>query len=382
MKSLRIFPIVTLLGCLGFSSGASAVIDNNAPVVKLRAPANGGCVEAGVTLNNCFTTTSSLISWIVNTRRPSVSTPLSVEIGPGQFDGFGLTSVGDISFRGSGSDKTTIGNNQLAISITNSNRLNFQDLKVTGGFPAPVYWTGGGSSTWTNVHLAGDLYAWTETGCNASTGRAKHYWFSSRFTSIGKGYLASCSENWFFGSEIAVEGPGLGGVKGLLVFGQPSFGISPEAHLYGSTIRVKPSPGTSFSPPTAGNECSGVVAVCVGLNGNVHIHGTGIDVIGNELPNDVAALVVGDGGEIHANQSAFNMSTAAGGKVIRILNGGGHVHAPYLWEHIPVAPLGSVTGADMTVVTTGTSDGQPHLVIYSTNCASKWYDAVDKACRP
>ena len=379
MKVLRIILAIATFCGLVFSVGASAVINPQAPIVTLRTT----CQEGAVTLDNCFTNMDTLISWVSGTRIPTASRPLSVEIGPGSFSGFNLNGVGDISFRGSGPDKTTIGREmQGAINIVNSHRLNFQDLKVTGGFPAPVYWIGGGSSTWTNVHLAGGLYAWTETGCNATTGRAKHYWFSSRLTSNGKGYLAACSENWFFGSEIAVEGPGLGGVKGLLVFGQPSFGISPEAHLYGSTIRVKPSPGTSFSPPTAGNECSGVVAVCVGLNGNVHIHGTGIDVIGNELPNDVAALVVGDGGEIHANQSAFNMSTAAGGKVIRILNGGGHVHAPYLWEHIPVAPLGSVTGADMTVVTTGTSDGQPHLVIYSTNCASKWYDAVDKACRP
>ena len=379
MKVIRIILAIATFCGLVFSAGASAVINPQAPVVKLRTT----CQEGAVTLDNCFTNMGTLISWVSGTRIPTASSPLSVEIGPGTFSGFNLDGVGDISFRGSGPDKTTIGREaQGAINIVNSHRLNFQDLKVTGGFPAPVYWIGGGSSTWTNVHLAGGLYAWTETGCNATTGRAKHYWFSSRLTSNGKGYLAACSENWFFGSEIAVEGPGLGGVKGLLVFGQPSFGISPEAHLYGSTIRVKPSPGTFFSPPTAGNECSGVVAVCVGLNGKVHIHGTGIDVIGNELPNDVAALVVGDGGEIHANQSAFNMSTAAGGKVIRILNGGGHVHAPYLWEHIPVAPLGSVTGADMAVVTTGTSDGQPHLVIYSTNCASKWYDAVDKACRP
>jgi hypothetical protein len=378
MKSLRIFPAVVALFCFAFSNGASAVVDANAPVVKLRTT----CKEGAITLDNCFTSMGALMGWI-GTRLPTASNPLSVEIGPGQFDGFNLNGVGDISFRGAGPDKTTIGRvNQAAINIANSNRLNFQDLKVTGGFPAPVYWQGGGSSTWTNVHLAGSLYAWTETNCNATTGRAKHYWFNSRFTSSGKGYLAACSENWFFGSEIAVEGPGLGGVKGLLVFGQPSFGISPEAHLYGSTIRVKPSPGTSFSTPTGGSECSGVVAVCAGLNGNVHIHGTGIDVIGNDMPNDVAALVAGDGGEIHANQSAFNMSTAAGGKVIRILNAGGHIHAPYLWEHIPASPLGSITGADITTVTTGTSDGHPHLVIYDTSCASKWYDTVDKVCRP
>lgn len=379
MNLLRIFPAVALIGCLAFSSSASAVIDNNAPVVKLRTT----CQEGAITLDNCFTNMGTLIGWITGTRIPTSAKPLSVEIGPGTFDGFNLSGVGDISFRGAGLDKTTIGRvGQAAINIANSNRLAFQDLKVTGGFPAPVYWTGGGSSTWTNVHLAGTLYAWTETGCNTTTGRAKHYWFNSRFTSMGKGFLAACSENWFFGSEIAVEGPGLGGVKGLLVFGQPSFGISPEAHLYGSTIRVKPDPGTSFSTPAAGSECSGVVAVCAGLNGSIHIHGTGIDVIGNEMPNDVAALVAGDGGEIHANQSAFNMSTAAGGKVIRILNGGGHIHAPYLWEHIPASPLESVTGADITTVTTGTSDGHPHMVIYDTTCASKWYDTVDKACRP
>lgn len=102
-------------------------------------------------------------------------------------------------------------------------------------------------------------------------------------------------------------------------------------------------------------------------------------------PRNIVVLSAATGGTIHANGSSYNLSTV-GGTVTRVVNNGGHIHAPYLWEHIPdpatVPNFTSVTGADMTTVTTGTSDGQPHLLIYSTNCASKWYDSVDKACRP
>ena len=57
-----------------------------------------------------------------------------------------------------------------------------------------------------------------------------------------------------------------------------------------------------------------------------------------------------------------------------------HVHAPYLWEEHPTPPnITSVTGADMAVVTDG---AQPHLLIYSSNCTSKWFDTSTNACRP
>ena len=114
----------------------------------------------------------------------------------------------------------------------------------------------------------------------------------------------------------------------------------------------------------------------------IHIHGTGIDIIGNDLPNDLGALAAGDGGTIHANQSSFFMEPRSTlSKKIRILTSGtGHIHAPYAWEPHTIPPnINSVTGADTAVVTDGV---QPHLIIYSENCTSKWFDTSTNACRP
>jgi hypothetical protein len=167
-------------------------------------------------------------------------------------------------------------------------------------------------------------------------------------------------------------------------------GISPEFHIYGSNIKLVLPEGLATNPPTAGSECAGVVAVCSsGEGSSIHIHGTGIDIVGNELPNNVVALAADDGGDIHANGSAFNLSTAAGGTIQRVLSGttgtGGHIHAPYLWETHPGAPyegsgvtFKSKTGFDTAIVT---DTGRPRMVIYDSTCTSGWFDTVTQACR-
>ena len=59
------------------------------------------------------------------------------------------------------------------------------------------------------------------------------------------------------------------------------------------------------------------------------------------------------------------------------------MHAPYQWEPHPTPPvILSENGADIAVVTSGTSDSHPHMLVYDNSCTSKWYDMVDKACRP
>jgi hypothetical protein len=90
------------------------------------------------------------------------------------------------------------------------------------------------------------------------------------------------------------------------------------------------------------------------------------------------------GGEIHANVSAYNLSNFAG-SVARI-NGAGHVHAPYLWEHIPdatkVPGFTSAHCADTTTLSVAADNNHQHTVVYSTSCPSgtPWYDQVDKVC--
>lgn len=392
MKSLHIFSAIALIGSLVFSSGASAVVDNNAPIVKLRNSANGGCVEAGTALSNCFgnpTAVNDLITWISTTRKPSAASPLLVDIGPGTYPGFTCNNWGYTTFRGAGRGKTTFTGVKSSVAIANNalvttqcTELEFQHmtLSATGVISAAVRWTGSGNSRWVNVDLIGEGYGWYGTGATSPEcsdtikGNAgKHYWFDSRIMSTGAvttlaaiAYKDNCgSENWFFASELVAQAS----APQDSVIALEQLGLA-DTHLYGSVIRVLPSVPTTAKAISANA-------------GEVHIHGTGIDVISTAPGSSITALYAGNGAVIHATGGGYNLKAGSDAETImRIVNNGGHVHAPYLWEHIPTSPLESVTGADVTTVTTNTSDGHPHTVIYDNSCATKWYDTVDKACRP
>jgi hypothetical protein len=370
MKSFRIFPAVVLIVSFIFSPSAFAVIDNNAPIVKLRDPAIGGCVEAGVTLNNCFSDIGSLNSWTWGTRKPTSTSPLVVEIGPGIFGQFycgdAVSNIaGFISFRGAGMDKTTLASVSIFGQCANA-AFDHMTVGGTGVNYAVTVVNGGTNTTWTNVKLTGPTL-WQEYCVGGSGG--KHYWFGSQLVAtLGGSYQVACDQSWFFGSEITSKGPlTFGDVIPLKVSGS-------ELHVYGSVIRAL---GNGSGAPS---DLYTVTAVSA-TGGQAHIHGTGIDVIAvNGAPAAVTALAASNGAMIHANVSSYNLSTGAGGTITRISNNGGHVHAPYLWEEHQTPPdIASVTGSDMAVVTDGT---QPHLLIYSSNCASKWFDTSTNACRP
>lgn len=391
MKPARLLFWAMFFGAAMSSQGALAANDRDAAVVKLRT----SCLENNQTLNNCFTTTSALQNWI-NARLNS-SASLSVEIGPGTFGGF-TCDKSNITLKGSGPDVTILdgGNSRVGI-VGGSSCINFnvQDLTVSGSLFS-VYWhdNGGSSSRWTNVSVVADGYAWNE-GCSgtANSNRSVHYWFNSRLSTstAGKVYNVFCSENWFFGSEIMALGSEITGQSVAFLVASQNSTAKPEVHVYGSVIRAIAKPGVSYPIPRGFNfNANGIIAVAAGRNADVHIHGTGIDVIGNELPNGVAALVAWDGGKIHANEAAYNLKTGTGGTVTRIMkdtNPATDVHAPYLWgqyptpQHPSLPNITSLTGTDMAVVT-DTSDRRPHLVIYDSTCTSKWYDTTDKRCRP
>lgn len=348
------------------------------------------------TLANCATTIPEVQSWMDTYKRPSVLTPLAIEIGPGGFVGsFTCTGYSNLSIKGSGPAITIIHGRfieNFVIKGIDCFNLNVQDLTLSdnygGGLLTGVYWNGKGSSTWTNVHIDPvGTYAWTETLCPLNAIDAPvHYWFASRLQAHRTAYLAQCSKNWFFGSQLVA----LGGMPNLLeVF--ELYNTSPypaEVHVYGSNIQLKLDDGVSYTTPSIDSTGNilGAVAIKTASGAIVDIHGTGIDIIGNQLPNGVAALGAAGGGVIRASGAAYNLSTGTGGVITRILkdtNPATRVDAPYLWEEHPTPPnITSVTGADAAVVTSGTSDGHSHLVIYDSACASKWYDSVAKVCRP
>lgn len=93
---------------------------------------------------------------------------------------------------------------------------------------------------------------------------------------------------------------------------------------------------------------------------------------------------------VHANESSYNLVNNGGGLITRILNNGGHVHAPYTWENHDNPPaINSVTGADMAVENDCSSAGcqstgtETHLLVYNTNCTANgpWFDVVTGKCR-
>lgn len=349
---------------------AFAAIDAAAAVVKLRT----SCVEGAATLDNCFTDLNALDAWIWGTRNPvpSAASPLIVEIGPGTFTGqFSCDNSGYVSLRGSGMRQTIIQSSASPISTRNCVNLSFSGMTLRNTGSAYGVNTMGGSTFWDYVEIDGIGYAWFDRLTACGVNRGTHYWFNSRITArtfngaLTVAYSDLCDTSWFFASEITATGAGQ--ILPIRVTG--------EVHVYGSVIRALSNSGVIASSMTA-VEATGP--------GQIHIHGTGIDVI-SPAANNIIALKATSGAMIHANQAAYNLSTGTGGTVTRIVkdtNTATHVYAPYLWEEHPNPPgVASITGADMAMVTSATSDGHPHLVVQDGACISKWYDAVDRVCR-
>ncbi|VAW78800.1 hypothetical protein MNBD_GAMMA12-3929 [hydrothermal vent metagenome] len=367
--------VAVSLGLLVMSSGAYAIVDNDAQIIHLRK----NCTENGTEVANCLTTSAEVMTWIEQSR--TSTGPLTVQVGPGRHGFFRCVGLNNLSIKGSGPGQSFFS----GLHPSNCFDLNVQDLTITDWFPAPIYWSGDGSSVWTNVHVKGGIYAWTETGCSKITKRPVHKWFSSQLWSKSKTvYLASCSENWIFGSELVLKGPGQSGIlTGMIVRAANGENTFPEVHLYGGNLRV-------IADTTGGTSTvTSLTGVYAANNGRVHIHGTGIDTIGNGDSNDIVALRALPGGMIHAAQSAFVMNTKGTGDIIRIKNQGGTIMAPYLWE-AQVLALGnkfkSQDGSDRTTEVAcdaTTSVCKPRSLIYMSSCASNgpWYDIAANACR-
>jgi hypothetical protein len=381
MRSLQKCAAIAFAALSFTSFDVAAAIDPAAPVVLLRTSCNDG---AGGTLNNCFDNSGDLLGWIFGIRNPSATLPLLVEIGPGTFEGMGCTGPnrGHITFRGSGRDNTVL-TSPYGFTGENCDALAFEDMTISGTLIG-VAWFKGGSSNWANVEIRGVYRAWYDaidnTGQKCTNEQGTHKFFSSTIrldvpNGIGGDVHAifnKCGKNWLWGSEIVAEG-----MTGLPL-GILSLGAGNETHVYGGNIRVMPDASAPIGT---------LIAIRSGNSAQVHVHGTGIDVIANNA-STVTALDAYSSGEIHASETAYVLKAGTGGLVNRISNGNGHIHAPYQWQHVPdpitVPNFTSKDGADQATVMV---DGYPHSAIYSTKCATdtgntaKWYDTVDKICR-
>jgi len=227
--------------------------------------------------------------------------------------------------------------------------------------------------------MKGGVYGWYDAvGTSGGTCKkpGRHDIFSS--TTISENQTAfrnACDKIWLFGSELRVNlvkiNPQIGIPSRLHTI--DSLGSLNEMHVYGGNLRA-------LNETTEPNMITHIVSANDGAR--VHVHGTGIDAENtNSNGASVTALLATNNASIHANGAAYSLNAGAGGSITRIsTENGGKVAAPYLWQVGAVPPtITSQTGADISVITS-TPDSQPHLLIYSNNCTSMWYDTNTNGC--
>lgn len=396
MKKTRLSLVTVVL--FSAVSSALAAIDDNAAIVELRETCSNTIGGVTTAIDNCFETMGELTNWISTTRLPDENAPLTVNIGPGTFEHFNLSSSipsCNISLKGSGRLQTKLVNNffssviefpeHCVLSVSNLTIESQHLFFAIHVFPSNA---GTGETTWSDVDVFGIGYGWEGGGACDS----KHFWFNSRIitrTAAGAGNdfaraYTTCAEDWFYASELTAiaestdpEPDDLFAIQGH---------HAAEIHLYGSIVRaitgngITAPPATiqgkgSLSPPVV----SGVFAITVAGDANLHMHGTAVDVLSSE-GNNVAAIGSANNGFIHANEASYNLQTGSGGTVTRIINNGGTVKAPAVWEASAALPnIISTTGQD-TAVYTGTPGGRPHIVIYDETCTGKWFDTTANTC--
>lgn len=373
MRLLTVILALALFPFTFFPITSQAAVDPSASVVKLRT----SCQVGGSTIANCFTDLNTLNTWIWNTRTPtpSASSPLTVDIGPGTFTGqFTCNNAGYVSLNGSGVGVTVIQNGSEPIATTACQDMAYSNFTVknTGNLFGVAEL--GGSSVWNNAEIDGIGYAWFDsptTSCGAAPGT--HYFYASRIiahsaANSATAYFNACDTSWLIGSQIQAIGSSGSEVR-------PIIAIGGQVHVYGGNIEALTDGDVTVS--------SMVAASASGAKTQVHIHGTGIDVISG-APNNIVALSASNGGLVHAVADGYFMQTGTGGTTTRMVNSGGTVMAPYAWPS-SANPPAIVTGnaaenGEDTAVITSTSDGHPHQLIYDSTCSSGWYDSTARVC--
>jgi len=398
-----------------FSFEAHALVEDDAQIVQLRT----SCDELGGTLDNCFTSLDSLNTWVQGTRTPEAADPLVVNIGPGEFTGvFECKGAQHITLNGSGRNSTILKRTGtglglfLVINLAEDCHLDVHDLQIdnTGGAAAihVVDTTGPDlnmKTVWNNVEVISSGYTWIEEHCAGSNpvNNSVHFWTASRLTAVdgglaasAKGYV-SCAENWFHATELTSNSQipsTIPQASALLILG--------ETHVYGGVIRTITGPGIVMPTPgpySGGAGPQGAVGIYVaGANGEVHVHGAGIDVLSTE-PNNIAGIMMEDGGRAHIMDSTFNMSScdntdACGGTLQRIADFGGTVRSVFQWESAAAPPkVSSLDGMDTFVETDCAASGceaagnETHMLVYNSHCATvgpttdPWFDIITGTCR-
>jgi hypothetical protein len=409
----------TLLGLLVAAAGGASAqgsLGSDANHVVLVQDCEAAGWDEGLYLNTkCFESIADLKIWGTDDGgvepAPSAASPLTVDIGPGEFattltcPGSG-GGVGYTTFRGAGRDRTTLKHTSnawpypITVIVDSCESLAFEDLRIevedTGGTPLgiAVYWTGDGSSTWTDVDIVGAFAGWYDASCGGAATDApsgSHYFWGSTIWGGGLAFYGACGDTWFYGGEIAaltlLRGVYEGGTAVQIAY-RAAF------HAFGTAIRhstagVSTGTGTSYGVrvgPPGNSETAG--------HGEFHFHGGIVSVDTSNLSgvHAVGMQVTGAGtGRGHTLATAFAVN---GGASSTRLKGGGIVQSPLLWEAStePPAAGGEKTGLDLYVETDCDANGcsgsgtEPHLMVYSSVCDdtgtnSPWFNTVRGVCR-
>jgi hypothetical protein len=340
---------------------------------------------------------------------PDAAHPVVVDIGPGKFEASTLSTIlscpdggGWVTFRGAGRDRT-----QISIAGTpaffyggftaeNCQGLAFQDLSVVNGTNIAVLLLGANESTWTDVDIKGSFAAWYDQSCSGSGSAApagENFFWGVKFEAEANAFFTECARNWVFGSDLVARPVGsptnnASHIIGVVVAHRA------ELHVFGSNVEV------STAAASSGVITKGT-AVFVGKNANNPSAGYGqFEMQGGRIRVDSSSLTgvhaVGvdvdleSGGDASARvvDTATDLAAGSGGTVTR-LAGDGTVAAPFLHPSGTASPATvSFTGQDLFVDTDCASSGcnssgsEPHLLVYSTPCSTKWFDVVTGACKP
>ncbi len=372
-------------------------------------------------MENCFESMSALsdlsTGWIWNTRNPTASSPLLVDVGPGEFGPFSCSGDGFVTLRGAGREASLLiatGSTGNAVVAHNCESLEFLDLGFHGG-QYGVHWIGKGSASWTNVDIVtlgtnGISYAWFDECDSQVQEKSLHYVHGSRVrnaataSSYTNGWATSCAETWFFGGEILVTLDAVSGLQStgveiqqgavLQTFGTPirirATANDPSLTIY--AVKLTSTNPEALSPYVGSHRVNaafhshgGVLSAQVASAANQSIHAVGIW-------SDEHAMV-------HTPATAFVVSGGSSGTTTRI-SGGGHMTMDvFQWQAGPYPPqsmtesnrITSLNGHDIWVENDCDDTGdcadagnETHLMIYNAaqcGTSNPWFDTRTGACR-
>ena len=168
--------------------------------------------------DTCFSDLATLDHWLWQTRKPSATAPVLVQVGAGEFRGrIDCREQGHVTFRGEGRARSKLVGtvDEFPFATIRTERctdLSFEQLTVLAprshtGRGKAVRWSGGGDSHWSDVELRAEYVAWYDSGCphgNALPPLGSHRFERVSIHAGALGFFSDCGEARLDETEIAV----------------------------------------------------------------------------------------------------------------------------------------------------------------------------------